>query len=99
MRLDASLAKRIEGWHSWSQRRITDAVDAEVRILDPDAVRERVRAEDRRRLDAFAQNDGTAKVEAVVVAGAQTVTGGSNQPGYIDGYGVVDADVVRRLAE
>lgn len=33
-----------------------------------------------------------------VVASAQTVYGQSDQPGYLDGYGVIDADQVRELA-
>jgi hypothetical protein len=34
-----------------------------------------------------------------IVAGSETVLGGGTEPGYIDGYGVIDADHVRRLAE
>ena len=34
-----------------------------------------------------------------VIAGAETVLGGGNEPGYIEGYGVIDAEQVRQLAE
>jgi hypothetical protein len=167
-RLDASLAARISKWHCWSRKRIINAVDAAVRALDPDAIRERVRLEDKRRIDVTALGDGTAKVDGVitadaaaafdqrlselakavcpndprtmaqrradalkalsdgrwlacacgagdcpnrsdhaapatrlvlnVIAGQQTVIGGGSQPGYIEGYGVIDADKVRELA-
>lgn len=47
-RLDTELADRISGWTSWSRQRVINAVDAAVRKLDPDAIRERERAERRR---------------------------------------------------
>ena len=167
--LDANLAQRISKWHCWSRRRIVNAVDATVRGMDPDAVRERVRQEDRRHVDVIAVGDGTAKVDGIiaadaaatfdrrlnelaaavcrndprstaqrradavkalaegrrlacecgndacphrsvdavaptrmvinVVAGAETVLGGGSQPGYLEGYGVIDAEQVRQLAE
>jgi len=34
-----------------------------------------------------------------VIATEETVTGDSEQPGYLEGYGVIDADQVRELAE
>ena len=34
-----------------------------------------------------------------VIASAETVTGESDQPGYLEGYGVIDAEQVRQLAE
>ena len=34
-----------------------------------------------------------------VLAGGDTVTGHSDRPGYLEGYGVIDADQVRQLAE
>ncbi len=40
-RLDATLAERIAGWTSWSRKRVSNAVDALVRELDPDAIAER----------------------------------------------------------
>jgi hypothetical protein len=168
-RLDANLAERISRWHCWSRKRIINAVDAAVRRMDPDAIRERVRQEDKRRLEVIALGDGTAKVDGVlaaeagiavdkrltelangvcrddgrtlaqrradamkamaegrtlacqcgaadcpnrsegdtpptrivinVIAGADTVLCGGDQPGYIEGYGVIDAEQVRSLAE
>jgi Domain of unknown function (DUF222) len=43
----------------------------------------------------------TGQVRSVinVIASEATVTGESEQPGYLDGYGVIDADLVRQLAE
>ena len=34
-----------------------------------------------------------------VIAREATVTGNSQQPGYLEGYGVIDAEQVRELAE
>ena len=160
--------ERISQWHCWSRSRIINAVDATVRGMDPDAVRERVRQEDRRHIDVIAVGDGTAKVDGIiaadaaaafdkrltelatgvcrddprtvkqrradamkalaegrslacecgndacpnrsadavaptrmvinVIAGAETVLGGGSQPGYLEGYGVIDAEQVRALA-
>jgi hypothetical protein len=57
--LDQSLAARIASWQSWSRRRISDAVDAAVRVFDPDAVRERrEHAEDRRYIAVSPGEDG-----------------------------------------
>ncbi len=168
-RLDANLAERLSKWHSWSRRRIVNAVDAMVRGMDPDAIRERVRAEDRRHLDITALGDGTVKVDGIVaveagvaldtrltelanavcrddprsiaqrradamkawsegrnldclcgaddcpnrsnelvaptrmvinvIAGQQTVFDGGCQPGYIEGYGVIDAELLRSIAK
>ena len=168
-RLDKQLANRIAKWRCWSRKRIINAVDATVRTMDPDAILERLRREDKRHVGVTPQSDGTAKVEGVlaaeagmafdkrlteladgvcradprtrdqrradameamaerralvclcgaddcpnrsdepapatrivvnVIAGAETVLGGGDAPGYIDGYGVIDADQVRSLAE
>jgi hypothetical protein len=167
-RIDANLAGRIAKWQCWSRKRIINAVDAAVRALDPDAIRERMRREDNRHIDVTALGDGTAKVDGIiatdaavvfdkrltelatavcpddprtiaarradamkalaegrrlacacgcddcpnrtddqapasrtiinVIAGQQTVIGDSRQPGYMEGYGVIDADQVRDLA-
>src|SRR5690349_3536523 len=49
--LDAALAQRISRWQCWSRRRIINAVDAAVRVVDPAAVKERrIRAHDERHL-------------------------------------------------
>ena len=64
--VDAGLARRISQWHCWSRKRIVDAVDATVREIDPDAIRERMRREDRRHVDVTAMGDGTAKVDGVL---------------------------------
>ncbi|OBI44741.1 HNH nuclease [Mycobacterium kyorinense] len=170
-KLDESLAERIGKWHSWSKQRIVNAVDAAVRLADPDAARERrARAEndryvgvtardngmaeiygtvaaaaatafdrrlsqlakqvcpddprtlDQRRADALAaltegrqlacrcgqpecpsrvaidRDPGGAQVVVTVVASEATVNGESDRPGYLDGYGVIDAEQVRELA-
>ena len=68
--LDANLAERISKWHCWSRRRIINAVDATVRGMDPDAVRERERQEDKRHFDVIAVGDGTAKVDGIIAADA-----------------------------
>jgi hypothetical protein len=172
-KMDQSLAARIANWHGWSKQRIVNAVDAAVRIVDPDAARERrVAAEDRRHigisasdngmaeiygsvaaaaatafdrrlsqlaaqvcaadqrtldqrradaLDALTQgrnlacacgqsdcptraegvgterDGGGARVVINVVASEQTVHGNGTQPGYLEGYGVIDAEQVRDL--
>ena len=173
-KLDQSLATRIGAWHSWSKQRIVNAVDAAVRVADPDAARERrtaaendryiavsaddngmaeiygsvaaaaatgfdrrlsqlagqvcpddPRTLDQRRADALAaltegrrlacacgkpgcptRTDNTssdrdpagAQVVINVVASEQTVTGDSSRPGYLEGYGVIDAGQVRAMA-
>ncbi len=167
--LDWRLAGRISNWQCWSRRRIIDTVDAAVREIDPDAIRERVHREDKRHVSVTAMGDGTAKVDGVlaaeagiavdkrltelanavcrddprtvdqrradamqamsegrtlaclcgaedcpnrsddaapatrmvinVIAGEGTVLCGGDQPGYIEGYGVIDAEQVRSLAE
>jgi Domain of unknown function (DUF222) len=171
--LDASLAARIGVWQGWSRQRIINAVDAAIRLADPDAVRERrARAEDdrhigirtldngmaelygkvaasvaavfdqrlsqlatgvcsadprtvdQRRADALAavtqgaalvctcgqpecpsrseagptRERPGARVVINVIAGEDTVHGQSARPGYLEGYGVIDAEQVRRLA-
>jgi hypothetical protein len=173
-KLDDSLAERLATWHSWSKQRIVNAVDAAIRVADPDAVRERrITAEQDRYIAITAQADGMAEVYGTVavaaatafdrrlsqlakqvcpadprtldqrradalaaltegrrlacacglpecpsrvdpvgsesgqaptqvvltvVAGEQTITGQSNSPGYLEGYGVIDAEQVRELA-
>jgi hypothetical protein len=169
-KLDHSLAERIGDWRGWSRQRIINEVDAAVRKLDPDAVREsRVAAQDdrhigvaplengmaevygqlsaevatafdqelsqlakqvcaadprtmdQRRADALAavlggrglgcgcgqpgcpasgeteRVSGGARTVINVVAGEQTVYGESDQPGYLVGYGVIDAGQVRQM--
>jgi hypothetical protein len=44
------------------------------------------------------RDPGGAKVVINVVASDQTVYGNSSQPGYLEGYGVIDAEQVRELA-
>jgi len=168
-RIDERMADRIVKWQCWSRKRIINAVDAAVRTIDPDAIRERIRCEDKRRFDVIALGDGTAKLHGIVaaetgvvfdnrvaevangvcrddprtrdqrradaikaiaeqralicqcdnpscpnkvdggtpatrivvnmIAGSETVLGGGDDPGYVEGYGVVDAEYVRQLAE
>jgi hypothetical protein len=168
-RIDERMADRIVKWQCWSRKRIINAVDAAVRTIDPDAIRERIRREDKRRFDVIALGDGTAKLDGIVaaetgvafdnrvaevangvcrddprtrdqrradaikaiaeqralicqcdkpgcpnkvdggtpatrivvnmIAGSKTVLGGGDEPGYVEGYGVVDAEYVRQLAE
>jgi hypothetical protein len=172
-RLDASLAGRIGNWMCWSRQRVINAVDAAVRAIDPEAVKERrVRANDERHVSVTPLPDGTAQIRgrlsaragAVVdtwlsgmaklvcakdsrtiaqrrtdaliavaegrtltcdcgradcparaeptestsggvqtvinvIATEATVTGESEQPGYLAGYGVIDAEQVRELAD
>ena len=45
--IDESLAARIVNWRCWSRRRIINAVDAAVRVVDPDAARERRLADEK----------------------------------------------------
>ncbi|BCQ09406.1 hypothetical protein JMUB5695_02850 [Mycobacterium heckeshornense] len=173
-KLDDSLSARIVKWHSWSKQRIINAVDAAVRVVDPDAARERrVAAEQDRHISVTAQDNGMAEVYGTVAAAAaaafdrrlsqlakqvcpadprtldqrradaltalsegrrlacacakpdcpsrtdvtscnsnpggayvvvnvvaseQTVKGDSSRPGYLEGYGVIDAEQVRELA-
>ncbi len=173
-KLDGSLVSRISKWHGWSQQRIINAVDAAVRVADPDAARERrVAAEDDRHIGISARDNGMAEIYGTVAAAAatgfdrrlselakhvcaadprtldqrradalaaltegrqltcacgqsgcptrteaaetdgeaappqvvinvvaseQTLSGDSAQPGYLEGYGVIDAEQVRELA-
>jgi hypothetical protein len=171
--LDQSLADRIVRWQCWSRRRIINAVDAAVRVIDPDAAKERrVRADDDRQISVTPLPDGMAQVRGSlnatagaafdkrlsematsvcakdsrtiaqrradamialtegralacdcgqadcptranetepvtgevrtvinVIASEDTLTGDSDQPGYLEGYGVIDAEQVRQLAE
>ncbi|OSC26753.1 HNH nuclease [Mycobacterium vulneris] len=69
--LDHSLADRIGNWHSWSRQRIVNAVDAAVRTADPDAARERrLAAEDDRRIEISASDNGMAEIHGSVAASA-----------------------------
>jgi hypothetical protein len=49
--------------------------------------------------DIAASDRGGAPVVINVVASKLTVYGDSSAPGYLEGYGVIDADQVRRLAD
>ncbi len=70
-KLDAGLAARIGNWHSWSQQRIVNAVDAAVRVADPDAARERrVAAEEDRYIGMSALDNGMAEIYGTVAAAA-----------------------------
>lgn len=171
-RVDGSLAERLRGWQCWSRRRVKNTVDSVVRLVDPEAAKERRATADRHRyVRVDAQPDGTARLQgrltattAValdqrlsqlamsvcandsrtveqrrhdaldaivdgrglacdcgnadcpargqgdpigeggvrtvinVIATEATVTGDSDQPGYLEGFGVIDADVVQELA-
>jgi hypothetical protein len=68
--LDRDLAARMSKWHGWSRKRIIAAVDAAVRALDPDAIRERTRAEDDRCLEMAPLPHGVAAVRGTVAAEA-----------------------------
>ncbi|OBJ47817.1 HNH endonuclease signature motif containing protein [Mycobacterium sp. 1423905.2] len=169
--VDESLVARIASWRGWSKRRIVNAVDATVRVMDPDAARERretadqdrhiaitaaddgmaevygrvaavaatafdrrlsqlatqvcaadPRTLDQRRADALSAlaegralactcgqpdcpakagdciESGAVRVVVNVVATDQTVLGDSERPGYLEGYGIIDAEQVRQLA-
>jgi hypothetical protein len=169
--LDRSMAERIVSWQCWSRRRIINAVDAAVRVIDPQAAKERrVTADNARHVSFFAQPNGMAQLRGAlpapaasiidkrlselatsvcrhdtrtlpqrradallalgegrtltcdceradcpsrlideppapprfvinVIASQETVAGCSEQPGYLEGYGVIDAEQVRQLAE
>lgn len=45
------------------------------------------------------QSEGGVRTVINVIASEDTVTGDSEQPGYLEGFGVIDADVVRDLAD
>ncbi len=51
------------------------------------------------RAEGIAAEPGGAQVVITVVASEQTVDSQSEQPGYLEGYGVIDADQVRELAQ
>jgi hypothetical protein len=69
--LDASLAERIGSWQCWSRRRIINAVDAAVRAIDPEAVKERrARANNDRHMTVTPLPDGTAQVRGSLPATA-----------------------------
>ena len=53
----------------------------------------------RAEIDTTAGDPGGARVVINVVASEQTVYGDSDAPGYLEGYGVIDAEQVRRLAD
>ena len=169
--LDQSMAQRIINWQCWSRRRIINAVDAAVRVLDPQAAKERrVTADNARHVSVVALPNGMAQIRGAlpapaasivdtrltematsvcahdtrtldqrradalvalgegrtltcdceradcptrvtdepaapprfvinVIASQETVAGSGDQPGYLQGYGVIDAEQVRQLAE
>jgi Domain of unknown function (DUF222) len=171
--VDERLAERISRWQCWSRRRLTTTVDNVVRLVDPEAAKERrATADAQRYINVTAQPDGTAqlrgrltataaaafdrrlaqmaksvcakdsrtmdqrradalmaltaggvltcdcgqpdcpargteqpasdggvRVVVNVIAAEATVSGESDQPGYLEGFGVIDADVVREMAE
>ncbi|MBN3508178.1 HNH endonuclease [Mycolicibacterium septicum] len=72
-RLDATLAERIAGWTSWSRKRVSNAVDALVRELDPDAIAERERAERGRYVRVTPAGDGTVRLAGVLTARAGAI--------------------------
>ena len=73
-KLDASLAARIGVWQGWSRQRIINAVDAAVRTVDPDAIRERKdTAEDDRHVGIRALDNGMAEIYGTVAAAIATV--------------------------
>lgn len=171
-RLDEQLAARAVSWISWSRRRVINAVDAAVLVIDPEAARQRRKEADgdryiwvsadrdgmaeidgrvaatqgaafdrrltqiagdvcpddprtleQRRVDALAALvDGvplacgcgradcpvgtdsqsptpSTRVVLNVIATADTIAGRSERPGYLEGFGVIDAEQVRELAE
>lgn len=68
-KVDRSLAARIGNWHGWSRQRIINAVDAAVRLVDPDAARERQRAaEDDRHVGTNDLGNGMAEIYGTVAA-------------------------------
>lgn len=72
-KIDQSLAARIGNWHGWSRQRIVNAVDAAVRVTDPDAVRERrLEAENQRHIAITATDNGMAEINGSVAATAAT---------------------------
>lgn len=71
--LDEALANLIASWQSWSKQRIINAVDAAVRVADPDAARERRTTADQGRfIGITAQDNGMAEVYGTVAAAAAT---------------------------
>jgi len=69
--IDRSLAERIGNWRGWSKQRIVNAVDAAVRVADPDAARERREAAEKDRYIAIgAKSDGMADIYGSVAATA-----------------------------
>ncbi|OBI07752.1 HNH nuclease [Mycobacterium sp. E2462] len=70
-KLDRSLAARIGSWHGWSRQRIVNAVDAAVRVVDPDGARERRAAADEgRHIAITAADNGMAEIHGSVAAAA-----------------------------
>src|SRR6185503_20933203 len=69
--LDAELAGRISRWQCWSRRRIINAVDAAVQVIDPEAAKERrVRADIERHLSITPLPNGMAQVRGNLSAPA-----------------------------
>jgi len=72
-KVDQALAARIGNWHGWSRQRIVNTVDAAVRVVDPDAARERrIAAEDDRHVGITARENGMAEIYGTVAAAAAT---------------------------
>lgn len=72
-KIDQSLAARIGNWHGWSRQRIVNAIDAAVRVTDPDAIRERrLEAENERHIAITATDNGMAEIHGSVAAAAAT---------------------------
>lgn len=169
-RIDEEMADRLRRWHTWSRRRVTNAVDELICSIDPEAAKERRASSERDRyVTVTSQPDGSAHVrgrlpatagvafdkrltdmaKAVcardsrtlaqrradaltalldgrglacdcaqpdcpargsdepssirtvvnVITSEETLLGQSDQPGYLEGFGVIDADLVRDIAE
>lgn len=171
--IDQRLATKLSTWQSWSRRRVIDAADAAIAVIDPEAAKKRrIRADTERHVTITAQPNGMAKMVASlpapvaamfdkhltemaasvcaddprtttqrradaidalrvgrdlacacgradcpsriadpasrsgaprfvinVIATDATVVGRSDEPGHLEGYGVIDADQVRQIAD
>ncbi|MBJ7386541.1 MAG: DUF222 domain-containing protein [Mycolicibacterium sp.] len=171
--IDQRLATKLSTWQSWSRRRVIDAADAAIAVIDPEAAKKRrIKADTERHVTITAQANGMAKMVASlpapvaamfdkyltemaasvcaddprttaqrradaidalrvgrdlacacgrtdcpnriadpasrsgaprfvinVIATDATVAGRSDEPGHLEGYGVLDADQVRQIAD
>jgi len=76
--LDRQLAERITTWQCWSRRRIINAVDAAVRVIDPQAAKERrVTADNARHVSVLALPNGMAQLRGKLSAPQPSSTNGS----------------------